>query len=109
MIFDLRDEIDYRQAVVGCLCVIMLTVFLGTIFSLSVVFRMEKKLKNIEKALAPLGEAVLEKGLEVVEKMDGQGLSKDATEGVREVGSEAKKRIVDMIKNAKVKKEEVRP
>ena len=59
--------------------------------------RIEAKLDRLMEAGAPLGRAAVEKGSEALKKIDAEDPGKSATEGVKEVGAAAKKRLLEYI------------
>ena len=57
--------------------------------------RTEVKLDRIVEAAAPVGQAALTKGAEALGKMDAEDLGKSATDGLKELGSAAKQRLIE--------------
>jgi hypothetical protein len=48
-------------------------------------------------AAAPLGKAVVERGVKTLDAVDTDDLGKSATEGVKEIGRSAKERAIEFI------------
>lgn len=56
---------------------------------------------DAKKAVAPLGQGAVDKGVEALKNVDGAELGKSATEGIKEVGHEAKEASKELLRKAK--------
>ena len=63
--------------------------------------RSEQKLNNIIETASPVGRAAIEKGVNVLNNVDEDELAKSAEEGVKEVGSLAKDKLLEWINSQK--------
>lgn len=63
--------------------------------------RTELKLDRIIEAGAPLGRVAVKKGTAALENVDADDLGKSTTNGLKEIGSAAKKRLIEHIEKKK--------
>ena len=81
----------------------------------SIAERQERRAMAVLQAGAPLGAAVVKKGTEVVSTVDGEHLAESATsglkdlggatqDGVKEIGSALKRKVLKMIEEGSAKK-----
>lgn len=59
--------------------------------------RTEEKLDGVLRAASPVGRAALEKGIQVMENVDEDALARSAEQGVKEVGSAAKGKLLEWV------------
>jgi hypothetical protein len=64
--------------------------------------RTEEKLNRIMEATAPLGDLAIEKGSEIVTNLDDEELARSAEEGIREIGTATKSKLIEWIATQRV-------
>ena len=64
--------------------------------------RTEAKLDRVIEAAAPLGEAAVEKGVNMVKNVDEQELAQSAEKGIKDIGDAAKGKVMKWIDSQEV-------
>lgn len=66
--------------------------------AVSSIERSEQRFQSMADAAAPLGKAGIEKAQAVLDKLDADRLSEGTTESLRELGSAARERALEILK-----------
>jgi hypothetical protein len=64
--------------------------------------RTEAKLDRILAAAAPVGRAAVKKGAEALNEMDAEGLADSAADGLKEIGSAAKQKLIEHLEKKRI-------
>ena len=93
-----------QKVLIGCTVAFVLGAF---VFGLLVLKKLERivqvsekmdaRVEHIMEAAAPVGKAAVEKGVQVLESVDSQELGQRTTDGIKEIGGAAKKRVLDYV------------
>ncbi len=66
--------------------------------------RTEAKLDRIIEVAAPVGQAAIQKGADALNEIDSEELAHSASEGLKEIGSAAKKSLIKHLEKHEAKK-----
>ncbi len=90
---------------------VLALVVIAIVFSLLVLQKLERitqvaertdlRIEKIAKATAPVGAAAVGKGIDVIQKINTEEMSKAASEGIKEIGNAAKGRFLKHIEKKK--------
>jgi hypothetical protein len=101
------NESNQKIVVVAIVALLVVAVVFGVLVLqrleriTQVAERTEGKLDCIIEVAAPVGRAVVEKGTEALSTMDAEALGKSASDGLKELGTAAKVRMLEHLEKKK--------
>ena len=103
-----RQLINYLRGLSAFLVLLVVTVIIFGVMALQKMERIVKVSEHMSSrvdqaldAAAPVGKAVVAKGVDAINRMDAKDLSEKATNGVKELGGAAKEKAMQWLKTTK--------